>query len=252
MASTYKVAVLPGDGIGPEVMAEALKVLDAIEGKFDVRFERTIANVGGAGIDLEGKALPDTTVEICKGSDAILFGSVGGPKWESLPPDEQPEHHAAASQHSRRHRSGRDGGAAVNRTGRLAARQRRGPCPRPAEPTGGGPFGIKLPAPLPYGPELGARRLDAGATLSMPMVSPTRPICVWSGCRYMPALTIVDVRLSQSIPVPSRKPGSTFTSGVQYPTDIQFVEACVLVRPADEAFEPTCPVKGVPADTIEV
>jgi len=88
--------------------------------------------------------------------------------------------------------------------------------------------------------------------LVLTMVSSTRPICVWSGCRYMPALTIVDVRFSQSIPVSSRKPGSTFTSGVQYPTDIQFVEACVLVRPADEAFEPTCPVKGVPADTIEV
>jgi len=91
MASTYKVAVLPGDGIGPEVMAEALKVLDAIESKYDVKFERTTANVGGAGIDNEGKALPDSTVEICKASDAILFGSVGGPKWESLPPDEQPE-----------------------------------------------------------------------------------------------------------------------------------------------------------------
>ena len=91
MASTFKVAVLPGDGIGPEVMAEALKVLDAIENKYQVTFERTMANVGGAGIDNEGQALPDSTVAICKASDAILFGSVGGPKWESLPPDEQPE-----------------------------------------------------------------------------------------------------------------------------------------------------------------
>jgi 3-isopropylmalate dehydrogenase len=72
-------------------MAEALKVLDAVEKKFDVTFARTHANVGGAGIDNEGKALPDTTVDICRTSDAILFGSVGGPKWESLPPDEQPE-----------------------------------------------------------------------------------------------------------------------------------------------------------------
>ena len=91
MGATYKVAVLAGDGIGPEVMAEALKVLDAVEKKYDVRFERTQANVGGAGIDKEGKALPDTTIEICKASDAILFGSIGGPKWETLPPDEQPE-----------------------------------------------------------------------------------------------------------------------------------------------------------------
>jgi 3-isopropylmalate dehydrogenase len=91
MAKQFKVAVLPGDGIGPEVMAEALKVLDAVEKKFAVKFERTFANVGGAGIDNEGKALPQSTVDICKASEAILFGSVGGPKWESLPPDEQPE-----------------------------------------------------------------------------------------------------------------------------------------------------------------
>ena len=91
MSKEFKIAVLPGDGIGPEVMAEALKVLDAVEKKYSVSFKRTMANVGGAGIDKEGKALPDSTVEICKGSDAILFGSVGGPKWESLPPDEQPE-----------------------------------------------------------------------------------------------------------------------------------------------------------------
>lgn len=91
MAKSFKVAVLPGDGIGPEVMAEALKVLDAVEKTYDVRFERTFANVGGAGIDREGKALPASTVDICKASDAILFGSVGGPKWESLPPNEQPE-----------------------------------------------------------------------------------------------------------------------------------------------------------------
>jgi 3-isopropylmalate dehydrogenase len=91
MANHFKIAVLPGDGIGPEVMAEALKVLDTVEKKYNVEFGRTHANVGGAGIDSEGKALPETTVDICKASDAILFGSVGGPRWESLPPDEQPE-----------------------------------------------------------------------------------------------------------------------------------------------------------------
>ncbi len=91
MARQFKIAVLPGDGIGPEVMAEALRVLEAVEKKFDVKFERSFANVGGAAIDKEGKALPQTTIDACKESDAILFGSVGGPKWESLPPDEQPE-----------------------------------------------------------------------------------------------------------------------------------------------------------------
>jgi 3-isopropylmalate dehydrogenase len=91
MSKNFKVAVLAGDGIGPEVMAEALRVLDAVEQKFSVSFQRTPANVGGIAIDVEGKALPQTTIEICKAADAILFGSVGGPKWESLPPDEQPE-----------------------------------------------------------------------------------------------------------------------------------------------------------------
>ncbi|OQY25769.1 MAG: 3-isopropylmalate dehydrogenase [Desulfobacteraceae bacterium 4572_35.2] len=88
---SFDIAVLPGDGIGPEVMTEALRVLGAVENKFGVVFNKSMANVGGAGIDNEGKALPETTIEICKKSDAILFGSVGGPKWESLPPDEQPE-----------------------------------------------------------------------------------------------------------------------------------------------------------------
>ena len=91
MSAEHKIAILPGDGIGPEVMNEALRVLDAVEAKYGVTFTRTHANVGGAGIDLEGKALPQTTIDICKASDAILFGSVGGPKWETLPPDEQPE-----------------------------------------------------------------------------------------------------------------------------------------------------------------
>ncbi|MBI3594476.1 MAG: 3-isopropylmalate dehydrogenase [Nitrospirae bacterium] len=91
MKKEFKIAVLPGDGIGPEVMREALKVLDQVEKGFQVRFKRTEALVGGAGIDHEGKALPEKTVEICKESDAILFGSVGGPKWEKLPPDQQPE-----------------------------------------------------------------------------------------------------------------------------------------------------------------
>jgi len=86
-----KIAVLPGDGIGPEIMDEALKVLDKISEIYNTEFSYTFADVGGAGIDNQGKALPDSTVEICENSDAVLFGSVGGPKWENLPPDEQPE-----------------------------------------------------------------------------------------------------------------------------------------------------------------
>ncbi len=86
-----KIAVLPGDGIGPEVMEQAIKVLKKAGNIFDFDFEYAHADIGGAAIDNHGKALPDSTLELCEQSDAILFGSVGGPKWESLPPAEQPE-----------------------------------------------------------------------------------------------------------------------------------------------------------------
>ncbi len=89
--NTYKIAVLAGDGIGPEVMHEALRVLDAVEAKFGFSTERTACYVGGAAIDHCGKALPAETLAACEAADAILFGSVGGPKWDTLPPDERPE-----------------------------------------------------------------------------------------------------------------------------------------------------------------
>ncbi len=91
MSNTYRIAVLAGDGIGPEVMAEAAKVLRAVEKKFGFTIKETPMPVGGAGIDQTGKALPSETLKVCEESDAILFGSVGGPKWENLPPNEQPE-----------------------------------------------------------------------------------------------------------------------------------------------------------------
>lgn len=86
-----KIAVLPGDGIGPEVMAEAIKVLDAVQKKFSFELSYEYADVGGVAIDNHGEALPPATLKLCEESDAILFGSVGGPKWESLPPEKQPE-----------------------------------------------------------------------------------------------------------------------------------------------------------------
>ncbi len=88
---TLKFAVLPGDYIGPEVMSEALRVLEHVAKKEGLTLEYQVADVGGAGIDNHGKALPDSTLRICEQADAILFGSVGGPKWEKLPPKEQPE-----------------------------------------------------------------------------------------------------------------------------------------------------------------
>jgi len=88
---TLKFAVLAGDYIGPEVMAEALRVLGHVARQEGLTLAPTEADVGGAGIDRHGKALPDSTLAVCERNDAILFGSVGGPKWESLPPKDQPE-----------------------------------------------------------------------------------------------------------------------------------------------------------------
>ncbi|TKI08741.1 3-isopropylmalate dehydrogenase [Martelella alba] len=91
MSKTHHIAVLPGDGIGPEVMAQAHKVLDAVRRRFGTRITTAEYDVGGAAIDRQGSPLPAATVAGCEQADAILFGSVGGPKWEHLPPDEQPE-----------------------------------------------------------------------------------------------------------------------------------------------------------------
>jgi len=85
------IAILAGDGIGPEVMEQAIRVLDKIKAKYNVDFEYKYADVGGIAIDKHGEALPEETLKICESSDAILFGAVGGPKWENLPPEKQPE-----------------------------------------------------------------------------------------------------------------------------------------------------------------
>jgi 3-isopropylmalate dehydrogenase len=90
-AKHYKVAVLAGDGIGPEVMTEAVKILQLVAGKSGFGLTLTNALVGGAAIDACGEPLPAETLALCQHSDAILFGSVGGPKWAGLAPDKQPE-----------------------------------------------------------------------------------------------------------------------------------------------------------------
>jgi 3-isopropylmalate dehydrogenase len=89
--SDYNIAVLAGDGIGPEVMVEAKKVLAAVTKKFDISFQLNNFDVGGIAIDNHGKALPADTLKGCEDSSAILFGSIGGPKWDSLPLEERPE-----------------------------------------------------------------------------------------------------------------------------------------------------------------
>jgi 3-isopropylmalate dehydrogenase len=85
-----KIAVLPGDGIGIEIVAEAVKVLDYLNNN-GLDIELVEAPVGGAGYDAAGKPLPDETLELVKGADAILLGAVGGPQYESLPRELRPE-----------------------------------------------------------------------------------------------------------------------------------------------------------------
>ncbi len=91
MKKHFKIAVLPGDGIGPEIIDAALKVLDVISKKYGITFEYKFGLVGGAAIDETGDPLPPETLKICKESDAVLFGAVGGEKWDNLPTDKRPE-----------------------------------------------------------------------------------------------------------------------------------------------------------------
>lgn len=91
-SNVFNVAALAGDGIGPEVMREAIKVLRAVEKRFSVQFNVTEAPVGWAGIDAAGRALPEATLALCRKSDAILFGSVGLPDRDpTIPKEERPE-----------------------------------------------------------------------------------------------------------------------------------------------------------------
>jgi len=89
--TTLKFSVLAGDYIGPEVMRSALRVLEKVAAQEGLKLDYSEHAVGGCAIDAHGTALPEATLTACEAADAILFGSVGGPKWESLPPKEQPE-----------------------------------------------------------------------------------------------------------------------------------------------------------------
>ncbi len=91
--ATFTIAVLPGDGIGPEVTAEAVKALRAVERRFAHRFNMQESIVGGAAVDRFGTALPDDTLTAARRADAVLFGAVGGPKWDDpkAPPERRPE-----------------------------------------------------------------------------------------------------------------------------------------------------------------
>src|SRR5579862_1482754 len=95
----YKIMVLPGDGIGAEVMEEALKVLSAVERRFKRQFELTRDVVGGACIDKYGTACRPETLDRAKKSDAVLFGAVGGPKWDDPRAKVRPEQGLLALRH---------------------------------------------------------------------------------------------------------------------------------------------------------
>ncbi len=87
---TIKICVLPGDGIGPEIMEQALRVLDAVRGDgFDFVAEKAL--IGGCAVDATGTPYPEATSRLAKEADAILLGAVGGPQWDSLPREQRPE-----------------------------------------------------------------------------------------------------------------------------------------------------------------
>lgn len=87
----YKIALLPGDGIGPEIVPQAVRVLEKIGEKFNHQFKFEQALIGGAAYDATGHPLPAETLALCRESDAILLGAVGGPKWDNLEPELRPE-----------------------------------------------------------------------------------------------------------------------------------------------------------------
>jgi 3-isopropylmalate dehydrogenase len=87
----YRIAVLPGDGVGPEVVAEGIKVLRQLERQYELRFHLRQGLVGGAAIEATDNPLPDATLQLCQDSDAVLFGAVGGPRWDALAADKRPE-----------------------------------------------------------------------------------------------------------------------------------------------------------------
>jgi len=89
--ATYRIAVLPGDGIGAEVTREAVRVLEAVAKHAGVGLELEQGIIGGGAIDAHGSPLPEATLRLCQQSHAILFGAVGGPRWDHLRPDQRPE-----------------------------------------------------------------------------------------------------------------------------------------------------------------
>ena len=89
--NTYKIVLLKGDGIGPEIVDQAVKVLTKAGEKFGFGIDYEEALLGGSAIDATGTPLPQETIDKCKAADSTLLGAVGGPKWDTLPGDQRPE-----------------------------------------------------------------------------------------------------------------------------------------------------------------
>lgn len=87
----FKIALIKGDGIGPEIVDGALKVLEAVQKKYDFVLEYTEVLAGGIAIDRKGTPLPQETIDVCQASDAVILGALGGPQWDNLPGDQRPE-----------------------------------------------------------------------------------------------------------------------------------------------------------------
>lgn len=91
MTQKYSITLLPGDGIGPEIMEVAVDVLKLVGKQFNLNFQFETALIGGAAIDETGEPLPSHTLETCGRSDAVLLAAIGGYKWDSLPANKRPE-----------------------------------------------------------------------------------------------------------------------------------------------------------------
>jgi 3-isopropylmalate dehydrogenase len=91
MTQQYRITLLPGDGIGPEILAVTVEILKVIGKKFDLQFNFQTALIGGAAIDATGNPLPEATLKTCQDSDAVLLAAIGGYKWDNLPRQQRPE-----------------------------------------------------------------------------------------------------------------------------------------------------------------
>jgi len=88
---TKRIALLPGDGIGPEIVAEGVKLIEALRADYGLRVETEYGEIGGAGVDLHGSPLPASTLALAREADAVLLGAVGGPRWDDQPAQRRPE-----------------------------------------------------------------------------------------------------------------------------------------------------------------